>query len=99
MNTIITGHQFEMSPELRQFIEQKAEQKLVHFADRIHHVYVNVHKEHVEFKTECDVTSDLGEFFASAHAEIVETSIDQTLDKVLAEIRKKHSKITDHHKH
>ncbi len=93
MNLIITGHQFEFEPKDKGMITHKAETKLEKYNSILHNVAIVVTKEHFMIKTECTITSDFGKFFAHASEEKLETSIDNTLAKVIAEIVKKHDKI------
>lgn len=93
MTIITAGVKFVIGAELKKFLHQKTEQKLMHFSERIHKVNITVFQEHFLYKVDCDVTSDFGEFFASVSNESVESAADQTLDKISAELRKKHDKV------
>lgn len=96
MNLIITGHHFELTDSQKNFITGKAESRFQSFESRIHNIHVVITQEKLEVKSECTITSDFGEFFASTKESHMETAIEHTLSKIISEIKKKHDKITDH---
>ncbi|MGL4676714.1 MAG: HPF/RaiA family ribosome-associated protein [Brevinema sp.] len=96
MNLIITGHRFELSTENKDFISYKTQTKFQAFEARLHKMMIVVTQEKHAVKSECTVTSDFGEFFASSIEETMESSIEHTLTKITTEIKKKHDKITTH---
>lgn len=96
MNLIITGHHFELTNKNKSFITYKAESKLHNFEDRLHNIAIVVTQEKHSVKSECSITSDFGEFFASATEEHFEKSVESVLMKVVVEIKKKHDKIVAH---
>lgn len=97
MNIIITGHQLNLSNYLKTFISNKTSSKLSHFENRLHNVNIILEKEGLLYKCDIDATSDFGNFHSTASSEIPETAIDQSLDKIIHEIKKKHDKLIKHH--
>lgn len=95
MNIITSGQNFTVNTELKDFISEKTQQKLVHFADRIHKVSFSIVHQHIDYKVDCDITSDFGEFFATDTFKNATNAIEHVLDKVVAEIRKKHDKVVE----
>ncbi len=93
MNLIITDHHFELDQKEKGMLTYKAETKLEKFSKFLHKVAIVVTKEHFMITTECSITSDFGEFFAKSSEEKLETSIDNTLARVISEISKKHDKV------
>ncbi len=96
MNLIISGHHFDLTSKVKGFVTYKVETKLQNFESRLHKITVVLTQEKHQVKSECTITSDFGEFFASATEEQAETSIEQTLAKISSEIKKKHDKIVAH---
>ncbi|MGL4367385.1 MAG: HPF/RaiA family ribosome-associated protein [Brevinemataceae bacterium] len=96
MNIIITDRHCELDNKTKSSIDYKVAQKLTNFAARLHNVSIIIDKEKQNFKCECDITSDFGEFFASSENPEISVAVDQTLNKILTEIKKKHDKITIH---
>ncbi len=96
MNLIITGHHFELSNKDKGFITYKTQTKLQNFESRLHKIAIVVTQEKLTVKTECTITSDFGEFFASSNLEQLEKSLENTLAKVTTEIKKKHDKVISH---
>ncbi|MGL4562121.1 MAG: ribosome hibernation-promoting factor, HPF/YfiA family [Brevinema sp.] len=96
MNIIITGHQINVSDHLKTFIAEKTSAKLTYFQERIHNVNVILEKEKYGYKCDYKITSDFGEFHSHSIAELKEVSIDQALDKIIYEIKKKHDKLVKH---
>ncbi len=92
MNLIITGHRFELTHKHRMFITEKTNSKLQKFESRLHNVTIVVTKEYIYTQVECTITSDFGEFFASATNENLEIAVEHSLAKILTEIKKKHDK-------
>lgn len=96
MNLMITGHHFELTNQNKGFITYKVQSKLQHFEDRLHKVSVVVTQEKHLVKSECNITSDFGEFFASATEEHFEKSVETMLARINVEIKKKHDKVVTH---
>ncbi|MGL5956841.1 MAG: HPF/RaiA family ribosome-associated protein, partial [Brevinema sp.] len=87
MNLIITGHHFDLNTKHKGFITYKTQTKLQNFEPRLHKIMMVVTQEKHAVKTECTVTSDFGEFFASSLEEEMEVSVEHTLAKISTEIK------------
>lgn len=96
MNLMVTGHHFDLTNQNKGFITYKTQTKLQSFEERLHKIAIVITQEHYLVKSECTITSDFGEFFASTTEEHFEASVEHTLTKVLVEIKKKHDKMIAH---
>ena len=96
MNIIITGRHLELTQENKNFIEEKVHSRFVNFESKLHNIGIVIIQEKLVIKSECTITSDFGDFFASAEEELLEVSVEHVLTKAVTEIKKKHDKIIDH---
>ena len=95
MTIIVAGQKFTITPQLKEFIDNKVQTRFAPYASRIHKVNITVTQEHVTFKADCTVTSDFGEFHSVGQFNDPEASVDKAVDVMVVEIRKKHDKVTD----
>ncbi|MGL5721256.1 MAG: ribosome hibernation-promoting factor, HPF/YfiA family [Brevinema sp.] len=95
MTIIVAGQKFTITPQLKEFIDNKVQTRFAPYASRIHKVNITVAHEHVTFKADCAITSDFGEFHSTGQFNEPEASVDKAVDIMVTEIRKKHDKIID----
>ncbi len=98
MQINVSGHQVEVTPALRSYVESRFERILRHF-DQLHDVSVTLSVEKLTHCAEATIRAAAGKtIHAEAVAEDMYPAIDALADKLDGQIRKHKEKLTDHHK-
>lgn len=98
MQINVSGHQVEVTPALRGYVETKFDRILRHF-DQLHDVGVTLSVDKLTHSAEATVRAAAGKtLHAEAIAEDMYAAIDALSDKLDVQIRKHKEKLTDHHK-
>ena len=87
MQINITGHHVELTPALREFVENKFS-KLERFFDQITSVQVTLTVDKLRQIAESDIKVAGGEVHASSESEDMYASIDQMIDKLDSQLVK-----------
>ena len=95
MDISFTGHQIQVTPALKSFTEEKL-QKLIHHFDRITHIHVTFHVEHLKHIVEVNVSIAKDIIHAHAESENMYTAIDLMIDKLDRQLIKHKEKTSDH---
>lgn len=93
----ITGHGLEITPTLREFIDDKFE-RLVRHAEKITsiHVVLNVNKTRQAAEVRLHIPR--AEVFAEAESEDMYKTIDLVLDKIIRQLEKHREKHEKNHR-
>lgn len=97
MQIIVTGHQIDVTPALRSFIEGKFERLERHF-DNLTNIHVVLRVEKERQKVEATVHVNQRDLFADAEHADMYAAIDSLIDKLDRQIKKHKEKLTDHHR-
>jgi putative sigma-54 modulation protein len=97
MQINLTGHHLDITPPLRQYVEEKLERLERHF-DHVTNTHVILSVEKLRHKAEAKVHVSGGDLFADAVEEDMYAAIDAMVDKLDRQVRKHKEKYTDHHR-
>lgn len=97
MQIDVTGHQFEVSPALREYAVEKIEKIARHF-ERLIDVHVILRTDKMVHTAEANIQAAGRAFNAIGDAEDMYAAIDAMTDKLDAQVRKYKEKLTDHHR-
>jgi putative sigma-54 modulation protein len=98
MQINVSGHQVEVTPALRGYVESKFGRIVRHF-DQLHDVGVILGVDKLTHKAEATIRAAAGKtIHAEAIAPDMYAAIDALSDKLDGQIRKHKEKLTDHHK-
>lgn len=97
MQINITGHQLDVTPALREYVESKFERLIRHF-DQITNVHVILEIEKERHKAEATLNVARGDIFADSEKESMYAAIDDMTDKLDRQLKKHKEKLTDHHR-
>jgi len=96
MQINITGHHVEITPSLRDYVNQKIEKIHRRFSNITSvHVTLSVDKKYQQ-KAEAQVNLAKGELFASSESEDMYASIDLLIDKLDRQVVKHKEKLNGH---
>lgn len=96
MNLNITGHHVDLTPSLREFVENKLQRIERHFENLIDgDVILTVEK--VRHKAEATLHARGASIHAEAEAENMYKAVDKLMDKLDRQTCKHKEKHTDHH--
>ncbi len=96
MNLNITGHHVDLTPALREFVQNKLQRVERHFENLIDgNVILTVEK--VRHRAEATLHARGAAIHAEAEAENMYTAVDMLVDKLDRQTRKHKEKHTDHH--
>lgn len=90
-----SGHQLELTPAIKDYVESKFE-KLERHNDRITNVNVILSVDKLEQKAEATVHASGKDFFANASAEDLYAAIDLLSDKLDRQLIKRKEKLNSH---
>jgi putative sigma-54 modulation protein len=96
MQLNLTGHHVELTPALRDYINNKLERLERHF-DQMTSVHCILTVEKLRHKAEARVDVSGGTLFADAIADDMYAAVDALADKLDRQIKKHKEKLTDHH--
>ena len=97
MNLQISGHHIEVTPALREYVENKLDPVVRHF-DRVTGVNVILSVEKLKQKAEVTVHVPGKDLFAENSGEDLYASIDVLFDKLDRQVQKYKQKLQDHHR-
>ena len=97
MHLTVTGHQMEITPALRSYVQGKMARLERHF-DHMTHIHVILSVEKTRQKAEAALHVNRGNLFADAEHEDMYAAIDNLVDKLDRQIKKHKEKLTDHHR-
>lgn len=96
MQLNITGHHVEITPPMREYINEKL-QKLERHFDHVTHIHCILTVEKLRHKAEARVNLSGGSLFADAVQDDMYAAVDSMVDKLDRQIIKHKEKLTDHH--
>lgn len=97
MNLQISGHHIEVTPALRDYVEQKLEPVISHF-DHVTGVNVILSVEKLKQKAEVTVHVPGKDIFVESAEDDLYAAIDVMFDKLDRQIQKHKQKLQDHHR-
>ena len=97
MNLQISGHHIEVTPALREYVEQKLDPVVRHF-DRVTGVNVILSVEKLKQKAEVTVHVPGKDIFVENAGDDLYASIDALFDKLDRQVQKYKQKVQDHHR-
>jgi len=97
MQINLTGHHVEITPALRNYVENKCQRMERHF-DHVTNMHVVLQVEKQRQKAEATVYVAGGQLFANAEDDDMYAAIDILVDKLDTQLRKHKSKLKDHHR-
>lgn len=97
MNLQISGHHIEVTPALRDYVEQKLTPVVNHF-DRVTAVIVTLSVEKLKQKAEVTVRMPGKDIFVESAESDLYAAIDVLFDKLNRQIQKHKQKVQDHHR-
>ena len=97
MNLQISGHHIEVTPALREYVEQKLDPVVRHF-DRVTGVNVILSVEKLKQKAEVTVHVPGKDIFVENAGDDLYASIDALFDKLDRQGQKYKQKVQDHHR-
>jgi len=96
MQLNLTGHHVEVTPPMREYINEKL-QKLERHFDHVTHIHCILTVEKLRHKAEARVEISGGSLFADAVQDDMYAAVDSMVDKLDRQIIKHKEKLTDHH--
>ncbi len=96
MQLNLTGHHVEITPPLREYIENKLQRLTRHF-DQVLDVHCILTVEKLRHKAEATVHVSGSTLFADAIADDMYAAIDALADKLDRQVRRHKEKLTNHH--
>ena len=97
MRIEITGHQIDVTPALRDYVQNKFERLQRHF-DNLLDIHAILTVEKLHHKAEAIIQVSGRTIFADVEAENMYAAIDLLADKLDRQVIKHKEKITDHHR-
>lgn len=95
MQIELTGHGVDITPALREYVNEKIGRIKRHFEQLIV-VRVVLHVEKLNHRVEATVNAAHKQFHAEEQASDMYAAIDLMVDKLDAQVRKHKEKVTDH---
>lgn len=96
MQVNLTGHHIEITPALRDYVDNKLERLERHF-DQVTTAHCVLTVEKLRHKAEATINVSGGRIFADAVENDMYAAIDGLIDKLDRQIKKHKEKLTDHH--
>jgi putative sigma-54 modulation protein len=90
----VSGHHVEVTPPMRQYVENKLDRLERHF-DKITNIHVIFSIEKQRQRAEATIRTSQGEVFADAESEDLYAAIDMLTDKLDRQLIKKKEKQVD----
>ncbi len=97
MQIKVSGHQFEVSPALREYATGKLARCERHF-ERLMDVHVILTTDKLVHRAEATLASPQKTIHAFGESNDMYAAIDQLADKLDRQVKKHKEKITDHHR-
>lgn len=96
MQINLTGHHVEITPALKDYLNNKME-RIERHSDHVTDVHCILTVEKLQHKAEAKVNVTGGSVFADSTDEDMYAAIDGLIDKLDRQIKKHKEKLTDHH--
>ncbi len=96
MQLNLTGHHVDVTPAMRDYVEEKL-QKLERHFDHVTGIHCILTVEKLRHKAEARVAVSGGSLFADAVEDDMYAAVDSLVDKLDRQIIRHKEKITDHH--
>ena len=96
MQVNLTGHHVEITPALKEYLNNKLTRIERHF-DHVTDVRCILSVEKLRHKAEAKINVSGGSFFADSIEADMYAAIDGLIDKLDRQIKKHKEKLTDHH--
>jgi|TARA_B110000240_G_C13267695_1_gene354436 putative sigma-54 modulation protein len=96
MQIELTGHHLDITPAIRNFVNEKFKRLERHF-DHVINTHVVLSVEKVRHQAEASMLVSQNKIFANATADDMYVAIDDLIDKLDRQIVKHKEKIKDHH--
>lgn len=96
MNIDLTGHHLDVTPALRDYVNNKLARVERHF-DNISNAHVVLSVEKLTQKAEATLNAAGGQVFAEAIDQNMYAAIDALTDKLDRLVKKRREKVTNHH--
>ena len=96
MQVSVTGHQIDVTPSLRDYVNSKVEKLERHF-DLVSDIHCILKVEKLQHKAEATVSVNGGKIYADAIEEDMYAAIDGLVDKLDRQVIKYKEKLVDHH--
>ena len=96
MQLNLTGHHVDVTPAMRDYVEEKL-QKLERHFDHVTGIHCILTVEKLRHKAEAKVSVSGGSLFADAVEDDMYAAVDSLVDKLDRQIIRHKEKITDHH--
>lgn len=98
MQLSVSGQHLDVTPALRDYVNNKME-RLEHHFDHITKLHVVLTVEKLRQKAEATLHASGANLFANAEHEDMYAAIDALTDKLDRQIKKHKEKLKEHHKH
>jgi putative sigma-54 modulation protein len=95
MQISITGRHVDITPSLREYLEERLERLRRYFEPT--DVQVTLSAEKYRHRAEMQLRDSVGTFFAEEETGDMYSSIDQVVDRLEHQVRKVHDKIIESH--
>lgn len=96
MQVSVTGHQIDVTPSLRDYVNSKVEKLERHF-DLVSDIHCILKVEKLQHKAEATVSVNGGKIYADAIEQDMYAAIDGLVDKLDRQVIKYKEKLVDHH--
>ncbi|HEX9876981.1 MAG TPA: ribosome-associated translation inhibitor RaiA [Gammaproteobacteria bacterium] len=96
MQLTLTGHQLDITPALREFVEGKLK-RLQRHCDTMSDIHCILTVEKLLHRAEATAHMSGGTIHADATAEDMYAAVDALIDKLDRQVKKFKEKVTDHH--
>ena len=96
MQLNLTGHHLDITPALRDYVNNKVARLERHF-DHVTDVHCVLSVEKLRHRAEATINVTGGKLFADSIEEDMYAAIDGMIDKLDRQIKKHKEKLTDHH--
>jgi len=97
MQINLTGQHLDITPALRDYVNEKIDRLERHF-DNVTDMHVILSVEKLRHKAEATMHIAGGNLFADAVEEDMYAAIDALVDKLDRQVKKHKEKLTDHHR-
>lgn len=97
MQINVTGHHVELTPALRDYVNEKMDRLERHF-DHVTDVHVILSVEKLRHKAEATMHLSGNSVYADATEDDMYAAIDGLVDKLDRQVKRHKEKLTDHHR-
>ncbi len=96
MQISISGQHLDVTPALREHVEEKLDKIIRHF-DNVTNTHIVLQVEKNRHKAEANINATGVQFHAAAEADDMYAAIDAMTSKLDRQVRKHKGKVSDHH--